>query len=172
LLHRTKGQDLGKRERHPLTPEDPEGFTEVEGLSATSRRSSLSHWHLLFKPLPSTFLQPPANQQPQERASRRAAQAIGLKPEGKPSPSITAERDSSPLRPIAASGTLSSLFRVLCTLRSLYIVRYRSRVAIQPWQGHTCQFKLQSQAALLAERCKEDSQEKHTGANPRGCNPR
>jgi hypothetical protein len=41
----------------------------------------------------------------------------------------TVERDPSPLRPTVASGTLSSLFRVLCTLRSLYIVLYRSRVA-------------------------------------------
>jgi len=50
----------------------------------------------------------------------------------------TEKRDPSPLGPTVASGTLSSLFRVLCTLRSLYIVLYRSRVATQPWHRHMC----------------------------------
>ena len=54
--------------------------------------------------------------------------------------------------PAAASGTLSSLCRVLCTLRSLYLCTIGLNTGIQPYEGHTSQFELHSQRALLVQR--------------------
>lgn len=76
--------------------------------------------------------------------------------------------------PVAASGTFSSLYRVLCTLRSLYLCTIGLIAGIQPYEGHTSQFELQSQGALLLRTPQPVHHERPTdghGASARGCHP-
>jgi len=85
----------------------------------------------------------------------------GRVPEGRqPSPPIwprPCRRDGDrrrdghpPSRPAAASGTLNSLCRVLCTVRSLYLYAIGLGPVSGPCEGWTSRFKLQFQEALLA----------------------
>jgi len=82
-----------------------------------------------------------------------------LPPHGGERPSAQHWDGHSPSLPAAASGTLNSLCRVLCTVRSLYLCAIGLVPVFQPCEGWTSPFKLHFQAALLAG---------EPGANPLG----
>jgi len=61
--------------------------------------------------------------------------------------SVTHPHDTQPLQVL-----LNSLYKVLCTVRSIYLCSISLMSVFVPREGHTSLFKLQFQEALLADK--------------------